>query len=110
MMGTTLAGPVPIIVANTAGVPITYGWDIIVKGLHFSPLSLGGAALVLASFAALNFQEARAAPTKAAEEAAEEAERREQQESSRLLQGYLAMPPTVPGEGRGLESERPLLR
>ena len=104
MMGTTLAGPVPIIVANTAGVPITYGWDIIVKGLHFSPLSLGGAALVLASFAALNFQEARAAPGKG------EAERREQQDSSRLLQGYLAMPPTVPGEGRGLESERPLLR
>ena len=110
MMGTTLAGPVPIIVANTAGVPITYGWDIIVKGLHFSPLSLGGAALVLASFAALNFQEARAAPGKAAEEAMEEAERRGQQDSSRLLQGYLAMPPTVPGEGRGLESERPLLR
>ena len=24
-------------------VPITYGWDILVKGLHFSPLSLGGA-------------------------------------------------------------------
>ena len=94
-------------------VPITYGWDIIVKGLHFSPLSLGGAALVLASFAALNFQEARAAPGKAAaEEEAGEAERREQQDSSRLLQGYLAMPPTVPGEtsGRGLESERPLLR
>ena len=43
MMGATVAGPVPIIVANAVTVPMTYCFDIIVKGVEFSTVSLTGA-------------------------------------------------------------------
>ena len=41
MMGSTLAGPVPIIVGGAVALPMTYCFDIVVRGLHFSSLSLG---------------------------------------------------------------------
>lgn len=41
MMGSTLAGPVPIIVGGAMAVPMTYCFDMVVRGLYFSPLSLG---------------------------------------------------------------------
>jgi hypothetical protein len=47
MMGATVAGPVPIIVANAVTVPMTYCFDIIVKGVEFSTVSLTGAVRML---------------------------------------------------------------
>jgi hypothetical protein len=41
MMGSTLAGPVPIIVGGAVALPMTYCYDMIVRGLRFSTLSLG---------------------------------------------------------------------
>ena len=35
-------GPVPIIVANAVTMPLVYCFDIAIKGLHFSAVSLGG--------------------------------------------------------------------
>ena len=47
MMGATVAGPVPIVVANAVTVPMTYCFDIIVKGVEFSTVSLTGAVRML---------------------------------------------------------------
>ena len=50
MMGSTLAGPVPIIVGGAVAVPMTYCFDIVVRGLHFSMLSLGAIEAVHSSW------------------------------------------------------------
>lgn len=41
MMGSTLAGPVPIIVGGAVALPMTYCYDMTIRGLRFSTLSLG---------------------------------------------------------------------
>ena len=38
-------------------VPMTYCFDIVHKGIHFSPVSLGGAVIVFVSFILLNLHE-----------------------------------------------------
>lgn len=60
MMGTTvLPSPVPIVVANAVAVPLTYCYDIVFRSIHFSTVSLLGAAIVVVSFVMLNLYEMR---------------------------------------------------
>ena len=59
MMGTTVAGPIPVIVANAVAVPMTYYYDIVVRGISFTNTSLVGAGIVVASFVLLNVYEHR---------------------------------------------------
>ena len=56
-MGSTLAGPVPIVVGAAVAVPLTYAYDIVVRGLSFTTLSLVGALVVFISFLLLNVLE-----------------------------------------------------
>lgn len=56
-MGTTVAGPVPIIVANAVAVPMTYCFDVVVRSVSFTKTSLLGAIIVVVSFVLLNLYE-----------------------------------------------------
>ena len=119
-MGSTLAGPVPIVVGAAVAVPLTYAYDIVVRGLSFTTLSLVGAVVVFISFLLLNILELHTSSAVTTEQ--EEAERRRRQhqnESNRLLEaspnsmltGYLTMPPSLPGEQREARggTQEPLL-
>ena len=119
-MGSTLAGPVPIVVGAAVAVPLTYAYDIVVRGLSFTTLSLVGALVVFISFLLLNVLELHTSSAVTTEQ--EEAERRRRQhqnESNRLLEaspnsmltGYLTMPPSQPGEQREARggTQEPLL-
>jgi hypothetical protein len=102
---------VPIIVANAVTVPMTYLFDIVVKGVSFSTLSLAGAAVVFAAFVLLNLHEQHAAREAAVRQKVQAGVRREQErEPSRLLE---ASPRTVLGghlaSARALPVRRALL-
>jgi solute carrier family 35 protein F3/4 len=61
MMGSTLVGPVPIIVGGAVAMPLTYLFDVFVRGLEFSAISLLGALVVFFAFILLNVVERREA-------------------------------------------------